>query len=345
MAGRAVPLWNGDDTRILAGLWRDRRVVADPSEAVWEAHAARSADRRMASTHARREVAKVALLTADWTDCLPAERVVRAGLTAEKLRWLQALRCHQPGGWEPATRVEGDDALRHVLAAGRGAILWVPSLAFASLAGKLSLHRAGFRVSHLSRWYHGPSDTRLGIRFLNRYQVAAEAPLLAERLVVGRSGNAGPVLRTLAARLRAGRPVSVTFGHQGLSCLDLPFLTGVKTVATGPLKLARLTGAPMFTVWTERTGEGVYETRVEPLFDPRLDSRGSANGSGDSEAAIVGRVLEGLAERVRRLPGQVFWRDDVARPRAVVGTDGTAGALSREDAAPAGRERLPADQL
>jgi|GEM_PF-2881551 len=341
MAGPAVPLWNRDDTRMLAGLLGDRRVVADPSEAAWEDHAARSADRRMTSAYARREVAKVGLLTSDWRDPPPAEAIVRAGLTAEKLRWLQALRCHRPEGWQPTTRVVGDDALRQALAAGRGAILWVPSLAFASLAGKLSLHRAGFRVSHLSRWYHGPSDTRLGIRLLNRYQVRAEASFLAERLVVGPSGNAGPVLRTLADRLRAGRAVSITFGHQGLSRLDVPFLAGVKSVATGPLKLARMTGAAVLTAWTERVGEGIYQTSVEPLFDPRYADRADIDGPGNGDAAIVGRVLEGLAERARRLPGQVFWRDDVARPLAATGP---AGTLSGEDTAPAGRDRLAADQ-
>ena len=89
---------------------------------------------------------------------------ILADVTLERL---YPLRCHRPGGWQPACRVAGGEHIEAALAGGRGALLWVMPVRYSDLISKIALHRAGYEVSHLSRFNHPGSNTHLGRALVN----------------------------------------------------------------------------------------------------------------------------------------------------------------------------------
>ena len=104
---------------------------------------------------------------------------------------MQDLRGWRPGGlwsggWHPNTRLEGEEHLRAALAEGKGAILWLAPFVFNSATTKIVLHEKGYRVSHLSSPKHGYSETRFGVRYLNKVRCIPEDRCIAQRVVFDR---------------------------------------------------------------------------------------------------------------------------------------------------------------
>ena len=192
-----------------------------------------------------------------------ADRCWRQHLANHYLAWLQLLRCHRPGSWSPRVALVGREHLDAALAAGRGGILWVAPFVFSDLITKLACHRAGYRVSHLSRDTHGYSDTRFGRRLLNPIKTLVERRYLAERLVLSADNPIRP-LRDLARRLTENRLVSITAAATGQRTRTMPFLEGAIQLATGAPGLAVQTRAPLLPVLTLRHPDGGFVTRVEP---------------------------------------------------------------------------------
>lgn len=222
----------------------------------------------------------------------------RAGRAEERL---QVLRSHRPGGWQPRTRIIGSEHLARALDEGSGAILWVCSLLFSNLVTKIALHRAGFRLIHLSRFSHGFSQTALGMRWLNPIQIGIENRYLAERVVVPADGSLG-FTRTLQRRLAANQLVSITARPGARRTETLPFLEGHVRLATGPADLALGTGAALLPVFTVRRGWRDFDITIEsPLKAP----------AGAGRQLAIHSVLEQyvglMASYATRHPRQWMW--------------------------------------
>ena len=74
---------------------------------------------------------------------------------------------------------------------------------------KIALHRAGYRIVHLSHPRHGFSSSSFGVRYLNPVHRRAEDRYLAERVVLSLASPVG-AMRTLMQRLKSNGVVTVT---------------------------------------------------------------------------------------------------------------------------------------
>lgn len=175
---------------------------------------------------------------------------------------LQYLRSHRVGGWHPAVRLVGQERVEQALAAGRGAILWQQPFAFSCLLAKMAVYQAGFRVTHLSRFDHGISRSRMGARLLNWIWTAAEERYLEERLVMYPGGSVR-ALKEIARRVRQNQLVSITVGRQGQRFREVPFLHGKIRLAEGPAALAHKTGAALLPVFAVRQEDGTFLVTIE----------------------------------------------------------------------------------
>ncbi len=178
-----------------------------------------------------------------------------------------------------STIIEGSEAVRDLLAAGQGVLLWSAHLGNWELAAA-ALARAGFDVAALARAHADPGldrffetqRSRAGIRIVGRCPAAREA-----RVLLRRRG----LLALLGDR---------TFGEGGrrVTLFGRP-----ARLPAAPLALARRTGARLVPGFVLRTGPGAYQIHFEP---PLPDA---------SDRALS--VLAGLLERwIRADPEQWF---------------------------------------
>jgi lauroyl/myristoyl acyltransferase len=205
------------------------------------------------------------------------------------------LRAYRPGGWQPALQLEGTEGLDAALALGKGVILWVEDIHFASFAVKMAFAQRGYQVSHLSRPSHGFSGTPFARRYLNPIQTRFEDRYLRQRLTLTRDDSSS--LRRMRAELGAGGIVSITVGNNGSQVRTVPFFDADIDFATGAVTLARGTGAALLPVFARRLDSGAFVVSIEaPLNVER---------SRDQDAPYL--QLAGLLEAyLRRYPLQ--WR-------------------------------------
>jgi lauroyl/myristoyl acyltransferase len=144
---------------------------------------------------------------------------------------------------------------------------------YSALAVKKALHDAGFQISHLSREFHGPSDTRFGRKFINRLTIDCENRYLAQRIAM-QSGRESPALRQLVRTLRDRQLISISCSHYGRKIVDAPLLGGKLPIAIGAASLAITTGAPLIPVFTVRKGSRHFEIVVAaPLELPTVGNQ------------------------------------------------------------------------
>lgn len=242
-------------------------------------------------------------------DRTPAE--IRA-LAHDTLRFgieerLIVLADHLPGGWNGPLRLHGLRQLEKAATAGRGVILWVAYQTFASLLVKMAVALTGRPVHHLSAPTHGYSPTAFGRRWLNPIVTRAEDRYIAERIpYLARRPAAG--MRRLRQCLEEGRIVSITAGVGARGLVDLPVLEGrlALRLATGPLRLAAHSGAPVLPVFLDRDADGTFHVTIEPPLDL----------AGGEAAALeaYGRLASLHLQRtpaVWRVWRHHLWRDDV----------------------------------
>ena len=194
----------------------------------------------------------------------------------------------------------GGEHLTEALARGRGAILWVTPFAYASLATKATFHQQGLPLTHLSRSQHGPSRSRWGIALLNPIQRLAEDRFLRERVTIGENQEPLVALRRLRSCLAENRVVSITFGEEASSALEVPILGGTLKVPLGPIKLATRTGAPLLPTHTVATGPPEFVTTIEAALPTAGANRPSLEVAASLMAATVQR--QALSR-----PEQLFW--------------------------------------
>jgi lauroyl/myristoyl acyltransferase len=216
---------------------------------------------------------------------------------------LEILRTYRPGGWRLPVYLQGEDRLRRALANDKGAVLWVAHFSSNSLAVKIALHSAGFRVWHVSRPEHGFSKSRFGIRWLNPIRIRAEERYLAGRIEIDRK-YPGKAMLTARRKLASGHIVSITAGAwEGRSLAPARIFGGVLELAVGAPRLSILAGAPLLPVFAvhDDAGPGVRVQIGQALYAP----------AGTVGEAIVTALTQAFANEtmpyIRDHPDQ--WRD------------------------------------
>jgi len=231
------------------------------------------------------------------------DRIIPETMALRQLERLQLLRYHRPGSWRPKVRLEGKAHIENALAAGRGAVLWVPYAPFSDVISKIALHENGYAVWHLSRHTHGHfSYTGFGIRFLNPIRILVERRFLADRVVIDPSAPK-QALATLAEHLAQNEIVSITLWTQAGRVTMVPFRDTRIPLPGGPAVLALKTGAALLPVFTERCPDGSFLVTVEAPLDAGLES-----GDDSSREERVGQMLcrqsDLLQRYFHRLPSQ-----------------------------------------
>ncbi len=197
---------------------------------------------------------------------------------------------------EPDIRVEGGESVAAALAAGRGAIFWVAPMAHASLVTKMAWHRQGWKVSHLSRYSHGGSSSRLGARLLNPLVCRVEDRYLAERVRMERDEPPAVAVRALRRRLRENRLVSITaLAGRGENARP-PFLGTRIRLSLGPPRLAAGLKTALLPVFCWREEANRFVVRI----DPPLPLDGRPEVAAEAFARALGALVE-------RYPAQIAW--------------------------------------
>jgi len=230
-----------------------------------------------------------------------AEAIARDLKAAVHELRMQDLRAWRPGGWRPRMALEGEQYLKSALARGKGAILWVAPFVFNSGPTKIVIHRGGHRVSHLSSPQHGVSDTRFGVKVLNRVRCIPEDRHLVERIVFDRNAPSTAMRRMLRA-LKSGEVVSIVASStEGTDMVEGPIFGGRLRVAVGAPRLAALTGAPLLPVFTVRDPKLGFRVIIEA---PIAIEAGKSSDERCVAAAV--EFLRRSEPWVRQFPDQ--WR-------------------------------------
>jgi lauroyl/myristoyl acyltransferase len=299
---KATPGWSLDDVSTmvsLALLWAPAWLLP---EQLWSPLCrARIGLGALTGESAIKRTAKslgAALGERDAARCLAIMREQKAAVHEMRL---QDLRGWRPGGWSPQMRVEGEEHLQAALQGGKGAILWLAPFVFNSGPTKIALHQKGYRVSHLSSPKHGVSETRFGIKYLNRIRCIPEDRYLVDRIVFDRHAPTTAMRRMLRA-LKAGEVVSIVAAStEGYEMIQVPVFGGRLPVAVGAPRLAGLTGAPLLPAFTIRDPKLGWRIAIEPPIP-------LAAGASSEERCIAAATefLRRSEPWVRQFPGQ--WR-------------------------------------
>jgi lauroyl/myristoyl acyltransferase len=214
---------------------------------------------------------------------------------------LQDLRAWRPGGWRPRMRLEGEEHLLKALGGGKGAILWLAPFVFNSGPTKIIIHERGHKVSHLSSVRHGFSETRFGVRVLNRIRCVPEDRYLEQRIVFDRNAPSTAMRRMMRA-LKAGEVVSIVAAStEGSEFVKGPVFGGRLPVAVGAPRLAGSTGAPLLPAFTVRDPKLGFRIVIEAPI--ALDAGRPAD---ETCAAATAEFLRRSEPWVRHYPEQ--WR-------------------------------------
>lgn len=265
-------------------------VVALLPEGMWPAvcrRIARATIWRRPYARAMAERLPLPVLTTVATTRLEALRHYEALSLVDRV---QLMRSYLPGGWRPPIELAGEEHLVQALKDGRGAILWVSVFASSGRVVKMALHGHGYAVSHLSRPTHGFSDTRFGMRWMNPIRQKVELRYLRERIVMREDGDIR-AMRLLRERLASGGIVSVAVDRTAIRTVPAPFLDGHLHLATGPLTLARTSGAPLLPVFSYRDGRGFRVVIERPLDVPTERGRPAQLNTINRFAALLERYV------------------------------------------------------
>jgi lauroyl/myristoyl acyltransferase len=210
----------------------------------------------------------------------------------------QYLRAWRPGGWTPRIDISGAAHVHDALARGRGVVFWGGNFSFSSLLTMMAIDRLGLAVARFSVPQHGFSNTRFGIRYLNRVCTGIENRYLDER-VVAEPHEISAALQHLRARLTSNGAVYFAVGARGRRTVKVQFLGGCIRIATGPLAIARETGAALVPVFTLRIASG----RFEVSFGTPISFPSSSLSDVDYTDAVQA-YADALTPVVLRDPGQ-----------------------------------------
>ena len=185
--------------------------------------------------------------------------------------------------WRPSVRLHGLDHLRSAVTRGSGTILWVSGFAHNHVI-RMALYRAGFSVCVLSRPEHGFSTSPFGIRWLNPLWTRIDRPFNTERVVIQKN-EVALALQLIRQRLETNGIVWIGVGLEARRTLRVPFLGGTIRLPTGPLHLARISGAALLPVFAIRATDGTYDVTIEQRLDLNSDTTNS-RGHADAVAHL-----------------------------------------------------------
>jgi len=207
--------------------------------------------------------------------------IQRAANTIEQT--FQYFREYRPGGWNPNIELRGREHIEKALENGRGGILWIAPFFFNNLIVKKGLSQAGFPINHLSTFFHGPSPSRLGIKFINPIWINAENKYLDERIVIqpGRKliylhpGNKMGHIRKIEKRLKENSLVLISCEPTlSQKKIEQPVLNGLFPFATGAPSFALANGSALLPVFTISKKPNTFEVHIEaPLDMPEMKGR------------------------------------------------------------------------
>jgi lauroyl/myristoyl acyltransferase len=148
--------------------------------------------------------------------------------------------------------------------------------AFAGTIVKMAIHRARYRLGHLSRPEHGFSKTRFGIAVLNPIRTSFENRYLACRIVYQRE-RPSAALDAIRQLLAENGVVTMTAGAwEGSQIVEAPFLGSTIRLAAGPVRVAYDSSAPLLPVFGIKTGRDDFSVRIGEPIDFRSDDRDEA---------------------------------------------------------------------
>jgi lauroyl/myristoyl acyltransferase len=213
---------------------------------------------------------------------------------------LQYLRAWRPGGWTPHIDVAGATNVSAALHRGHGIIFLGGNFSFNALVAKMAMHRLGLKVSGFAVPRHGFSDTRFGVRYLNRVCRDIEDRYLGKRLMPEPHAFPG-ALQQMRQRLKANGAVYFAVGGRGRRTATARFLGNRIILATGPIAMAHTMDAALLPLYTLRIASRRFEVTIGPPIEIRKDTDGNVD-----YAAVVQAYADGLTPFVLRDPGQ--WR-------------------------------------
>jgi lauroyl/myristoyl acyltransferase len=228
-------------------------------------------------------------------------RDLKAAVYEIRMQDLRAWRPDWLGAWSPKLALEGEEHLQRALEGGKGAVLWVSPTVFNSLPTKIALHARGYKVSHLSSPVHGYSETRFGVRHLNRVRCVPEDRYLEQRIVFD-SAAPTTAMRRMIRALKAGEVVSIVAANtEGFEMVEGPIFGGRLPVAVGAPRLAALTGAPLLPTFVMRDPNLGFRIAIEAPIP--IDAKQTAD---QRTVAAATEYLQRSERWVRRYPEQ--WR-------------------------------------
>lgn len=187
-----------------------------------------------------------------------------------------------------ATDVEGLDALRAAVDAGRGALLVTGHFGNWEIGGA-SVAARGVPVDAVARPQTNPHFDRLINRARERLGIT----------VIRRGDATKAALRSL----RRGRVVGLVADQDARSRgLFVPFFGRPASTYRGPAVLASRTGAPVFMGTAVRKPDGRYGVTIRPIPMPAIDD---PDERADRLTADLAAALEAA---VREEPGQYLWQ-------------------------------------
>jgi lauroyl/myristoyl acyltransferase len=292
--------WSGADTKFLLSAPILAGAAMFPSEAHWHRGAAliESLRKRVDKTTSDRAEIVCSELGASKDELRGYMARSDINRTVHLIHVMHSLL--RPG-WRPEFELVGREHLNDALAQGKGAVLWVAHMTFASLFAKMALSEAGYRLSHVSRPEHGVSKSIVGIRYLNRFRTHAENRYLSRRIVHWRHDPQATRAGALAALAR-NELLSVTVGAwEGRHLATGSLLGASYTVATGAAGLAFAGGTRILSVFTTRNAGGGYRVEVgAPLGEGARESREDFFAAAAQELIVQHEIA------IRRAPDE--WR-------------------------------------
>ena len=255
-------------------------------------------DVAMHPTRTRKETAQIAALLGGGPAPQEVEAIIVANWVNRYEERFHYLRDWRPGGWKPSIDIEGAEHVRVALEKRHGIIFWGGNFAFNNLLPKMALHRLGLQVTGFSVPLHGISNTRFGIRYLNRTYRDVENRYLRERLMPDPQ-QIPAALERMRGRLEENGAVYFAVGGRARRTATAMFLEGSIVIATGPLAMAQRTGAALLPLYTFRAGPGTFHVTIGPPIEVAKDR----DGKDDYEAAMQA-YADALTPFVLRDPGQ-----------------------------------------
>lgn len=292
---KKLRLWRGADLRESALLALFRIVIATTPASEWAgfAEGATRFGKGRRSSRFKRFAGRVKAVQASADDeaVLRMWRAYRAAVNRRRISILASRYCP---GWKPRIELTGREHLDRAIAAGNGTILWLDNFIHHPVIGKRAFSDLGYQAWQMSSVDHGFSSSRLGRRFLNPIQLAAEIPLVRGRIEFD-AGSALTATREVTRCLARNEIVRITNNaYIGRQRCRVPFgKSALLPVATTPFNIARRTGAAILPVQVvEREPFADYLVAVAPPI-----SVGTSRHESFEDAAIAyARYLEPLVE-------------------------------------------------